>query len=70
MVKKPSLTVISFYAGLYLTHACGLKVGRSFSPNIGALIDARGSIEIGDHIMVAPYAVIVFSNHAHKQIFP
>lgn len=57
----------TIYPGVYLTHTYGLKVGRGFSPNSGALIDARGGIEIGDHVMVGPYAVIVSSNHAHHQ---
>jgi acetyltransferase-like isoleucine patch superfamily enzyme len=58
----------TIYPGVYLTHTYGLKVGRGFSPNSGALIDARGGIEIGDHVMIGPYAVIVSSNHAFKQI--
>lgn len=57
----------TIYAGVYLTHTYGLKVGRGFSPNTGALIDARGGIEIGDHVMAGPYAVIVSSNHAYMQ---
>lgn len=57
----------TIYAGVYLTHTYGLRVGKGFSPNTGALIDARGGIEIGDHVMVGPYAVIASSNHAHKQ---
>ena len=58
----------TIYPGVYLTHTYGLKVGRGFSPNTGALIDARGGIEIGDHVMVGPFAVIVSSNHAHHQV--
>jgi acetyltransferase-like isoleucine patch superfamily enzyme len=57
----------TIYAGVYLTHTYGLKVGRGFSPNTGALIDARGGIEIGDHVMVGPHAVIVSSNHDFQQ---
>jgi acetyltransferase-like isoleucine patch superfamily enzyme len=57
----------TIYSGVYLTHTYGLNVGKGFSPNTGALIDARGGIEIGDHVMVGPYAVIVSSNHEHKQ---
>ena len=41
--------------------------GPGFSPNTGALIDARGGVVIGDYVMVGPYAVIASSNHAHKQ---
>jgi acetyltransferase-like isoleucine patch superfamily enzyme len=57
----------TIYPGVYLTHTYGLKVGRGFSPNSGALIDARGGITIGDHVMVGPYVVIASSNHAHHQ---
>ena len=55
------------YPGVYLTHTYGIHVGRSFSINSGALIDGRGGIRIGDHVMVGPYAVIVSSNHDFKQ---
>ncbi len=58
----------TIYPGVYLTHTYGLKVGRGFSPNSGVLIDARGGITIGDHVMVGPYAVIVSSNHEFSQI--
>ena len=57
----------TIYPGVYLTHTYGLKVGKGFSPNTGALIDARGGIDIGDHVMVGPYAVIVSSNHDFRQ---
>lgn len=57
----------TIYAGDYFTHTYGLKVGRGFSPNTGALIDARGGVEIGDHVMIGPYAVIFSSNHAYEQ---
>lgn len=57
----------TIYPGVYLTHTYGLKVGKGFSPNSGALIDARGGINIGDHVMIGPYAVIVSSNHAFRQ---
>ena len=57
----------TIYPGVYLTHTYGLKVGKGFSPNSGALIDARGGIDIGDHVMVGPYAVIVSSNHSFQQ---
>ena len=57
----------TIYSGVYFTHTYGLTVGKGFSPNTGALIDARGGIDIGDHVMVGPYAVITSSNHAYKQ---
>jgi len=55
------------YPGVYLTHTYGIKAGRSFSINSGALMDGRGGISIGDHVMVGPYAVIVSSNHDFRQ---
>ena len=57
----------TIYPGVYLTHTYGIRAGRSFSPNSGALLDGRGGIDIGDHVMVGPYAVIVSSNHAFRQ---
>ncbi len=57
----------TIYPSVYLSHTYGMKVGRSFSPNSGVLIDARGGIDIGDYVMVGPYAVIVSSNHAFRQ---
>ncbi len=56
------------YPNVILTHTYGLRVGRSFSINSGALIDARGGISIGDSVMVGPYAVVVSSDHDFKQI--
>lgn len=56
------------YPGVYLTHTYGIQVGRSFSINSGALVDGRGGISIGDHVMVGPYAVIVSSNHDFRQV--
>ena len=57
----------TIYPGVYLTHTYGIKAGKSFSPNSGALLDGRGGIDIGDHVMVGPYSVIVSSNHAYRQ---
>lgn len=51
------------YPGVYFTHTYGLRVGTSFSINSGAVIDARGGITIGDHVMIGPHAVIVSSGH-------
>ena len=57
----------TIYSGVYLTHTYGLRIGRSFSVNSGVLIDARGGVDIGDHVMVGPYAVVVSSNHDFLQ---
>lgn len=51
------------YPGVYFTHTYGLRVGKSFSVNTGAFIDARGGIIIGDNVMIGPHAVIVSSRH-------
>ncbi|MBC2717950.1 MAG: acyltransferase [Desulfobacteraceae bacterium] len=56
------------YPNVFLTHTYGLKVGKSFSINSGALIDARGGVTMGDSVMVGPYAVIISSEHDFKQI--
>lgn len=55
------------YPGVYLTHTYGISVGSGFSINTGALIDGRGGIEMGDNVMIGPYAVIVSSGHDFKQ---
>ena len=56
------------YAGVYLTHTYGLRVGRGFAVNTGALIDARGGIEIGNDVLVGPHASIASSDHDYRQL--
>jgi maltose O-acetyltransferase len=51
------------YAGVYFTHTYGISVGKNFSINSGALLDGRGAISIGDHVMIGPNVVIASSNH-------
>jgi acetyltransferase-like isoleucine patch superfamily enzyme len=55
------------YPGVYLTHCYGIDVGKKLAINTGAMIDGRGGVKIGDHVMVGPYAVIVSSKHDFKQ---
>jgi acetyltransferase-like isoleucine patch superfamily enzyme len=55
------------YPGVFLTHTYGISVGTGFSVNTGALMDGRGGITIGDHVMVGPYAVIASSSHDFRQ---
>ena len=55
------------YAGVYLTHTYGIEIGNNFSINSGALVDGRGGIKIGNHVMVGPYSVIVSSRHQFEQ---
>ena len=56
------------YSGVYITHTYGIEAGKSFSVNTGALIDGRGGVKIGSHVMVGPYAVIVSSTHSFKNL--
>jgi len=55
------------YSGVYLTHTYSLEIGNNFSINSGALVDARGGIKIGNHVMVGPHSVIVSSRHQFEQ---
>ena len=55
------------YPGVRFTHSYGIRAGQSFSINSGALIDGRGGVTIGDHVMIGPYAVIVSSDHDFRQ---
>ena len=57
-----------FYPGVYVSHSYGIRVGSGFSVNTGALIDGRGGIDIGNDVLIGPYAVINSSEHAHKQL--
>jgi acetyltransferase-like isoleucine patch superfamily enzyme len=68
MLFKELKSFCTIYSGVYFTHTYGIRVGRSFSPNTGVLMDGRGGIKIGDHVMIGPYTVIVSSNHTFKQI--
>jgi len=55
------------YPGVRFTHSYGIAAGHKFSINSGALIDGRGGVTIGDHVMIGPYAVIVSSDHDFQQ---
>jgi acetyltransferase-like isoleucine patch superfamily enzyme len=55
------------YPGVYLTHTYGIEAGKKFSVNSGVLIDGRGNIKIGDHVMIGPYVVIASSVHDFRQ---
>jgi len=55
------------YPGVRFTHSYGIRAGHSFSINSGALIDGRGGVTLGDHVMIGPYAVIVSSDHDYRQ---
>jgi acetyltransferase-like isoleucine patch superfamily enzyme len=57
-----------FYPGIYLTHVYGITAGRNFAVNVGAHLDGRGGITIGDNVLIGPYAVIVSSHHDYTQI--
>jgi acetyltransferase-like isoleucine patch superfamily enzyme len=51
------------YSGVYFTHTYGIRIGRDFAVNTGALLDGRGGITIGDGVLIGPYVVIVSSQH-------
>jgi maltose O-acetyltransferase len=68
LLFKELKSFCTIYPGVYFTHTYGIRVGSSFSPNTGVLMDGRGGIEIGDHVMIGPYSVIVSSNHDFKQV--
>lgn len=67
LLFKELKSFCTIYPGVYFTHTYGIRVGKAFSPNTGAMIDGRGGVVIGDHVMIGPYSVIVSSNHAYKQ---
>ena len=56
-----------FYTGVRITHSYGIRAGESLAINSGALIDGRGGLTFGDHVMVGPYVVIVTSDHDYQQ---
>lgn len=68
LLFKELSSFCTIYPGVYFTHTYAIRVGMAFSPNTGVLIDGRGGVDIGDHVMVGPYSVIVSSNHSHKQL--
>lgn len=68
MMFKRLKSFALIYPGVRVTHSHGISAGRSFSINSGALIDGRGGVAIGDHVMIGPYAVIVSSDHDFRQI--
>ncbi len=51
------------YPGARLSHAYGIAAGRNLMVNGGAFLYGRGGLEIGDHVMIGPNAVIVSSQH-------
>lgn len=67
LLFKKMQSFATIYSGVYFTHTYGISVGRAFSPNTGSMIDGRGGVEIGDYVMIGPYAVIVSSSHDHRQ---
>jgi acetyltransferase-like isoleucine patch superfamily enzyme len=51
------------YPGVYLNHTYGITVGNRFSIGTGSILDGRGGITIGDHVMVGPHVAIYSSEH-------
>ncbi len=68
MLFKHLSSFCLIYPGVYFTHTYGIKVGRSFSINSGAMIDGRGTVSIGDYVMIGPNVVIVSSDHDFKNV--
>jgi len=51
------------YPGVYMTHTYGIAVGNRFSIGTGSILDGRGGITIGDHVMVSSNVAIYSSEH-------
>ena len=68
MIFKRLQSFCLIYSGVYFTHTYGIKIGRSFSINSGAIIDGRGGVSMGDYVMVGPNVVIVSSDHDIQEI--
>lgn len=66
MFKKLGASAL-FYPGVRISHSCGIRAGDCLAINSGAILDGRGGLTLGDHVMVGPYAVIVTSDHDHLQ---
>lgn len=67
LLKKLS-SFILIYPGVYLTHTYGISFGKSCSINTNAILDGRGGITIGDHVMIGPHAYIASSSHSHDNL--
>ncbi len=67
MLFKQIKSFCLIYPGVCFTHTYGIQVGRNFSINSGAMIDGRGSVTIGDYVMVGPNVVIASSDHDFRQ---
>jgi len=66
MFKKLGASAI-FYPGVHISHSYGIRAGNSLAINSGAILDGRGGLTLGDHVMIGPHAVIVTSDHDHQQ---
>ncbi|HOK41430.1 MAG TPA: acyltransferase [bacterium] len=51
------------YRGIYFVNTSKLEVGDNLTINIGALIDSRGGVKIGNNVMIGPNAVIMSFDH-------
>jgi acetyltransferase-like isoleucine patch superfamily enzyme len=59
---------ILIYPGVYLTHTYAISFGKSCSITSGAILDGRGSITVGDYVMIGPNSCLISSNHRHKDV--
>jgi len=55
------------FPGGYFKHVYGLQVGDDFATNAGVIIDARGGVTIGSHVLLGPHVVIASSHHDYLQ---
>lgn len=63
LVAKRLKGICFVYPNVWISHSYGLEVGKGFSINTGAQIDARGGLVIGDDVMIGPNVVIATSDH-------
>jgi len=60
--------MIVTYPGVFITHTYGFNVGSNVFINSGAVIDGRGGITIGNHVMIGPNVCITSSTHQYKDL--
>jgi acetyltransferase-like isoleucine patch superfamily enzyme len=51
------------YPGARLSHTYGIRAGRNLAVNAGVLLDGRGGLTIGSHVLIGPNAVVLSSEH-------
>lgn len=46
----------------------GIRAGKRLAVNRGTLIDGKGSVQIGDNVLIGPYVVIASAQHSFEQV--